>query len=80
MLEKSGRLKTTTDFQSTADLLTILSDRSSGATQAIALGISKPFDRVGYVGLLHKLRSMVFRERYLALLCLFSVIHNFGWL
>ena len=29
----------------------------SGATQAVALGISKPFDRVLLVGLLHKLKS-----------------------
>ena len=45
---------------STADLLTVVSDRiarvfnRSGATQAVALDISKAFDRVW---LLHKLRS-----------------------
>ena len=48
---------------STADLLTVVSDRiarafnRSGATQAVALDISKAFDRVWYTGLLHKLKS-----------------------
>ena len=45
-------------FQSTADLLTVVSDRlprafnRSGATWAVALGISKAFDRVGHAVLL----------------------------
>ena len=49
--------------QSTADLLTVVSDRiarafnRSGATQAVALDISKAFDRVSHAGLLHKLKS-----------------------
>ena len=49
--------------QSTADLLTVVSDRiarafnRSGATRAVALDISKAFDRVWHAGLLHKLRS-----------------------
>ena len=49
--------------QSTADLLTVVSDtmagafNRSGATQAIALDISKGFDRVWHTGLLHKLKS-----------------------
>ena len=48
---------------STADLLTVVSDRivrafnRSVATQALALDISKAFNRVWHVGLLHKLRS-----------------------
>ena len=48
--------------QSTEDLLTVVSDRiprafnRSGATQAIALDISKVFDRVWHTGLLHKVR------------------------
>ena len=48
---------------STADLLAIVSDRitrafnRSGATRAVALDISKAFDRVWYAGLLHKLKS-----------------------
>ena len=49
--------------QSTADLLTVVSDRivrafnRPGATQAVALDISKAFDRVWQAGLLHKLKS-----------------------
>ena len=66
-LEKRGL---STDFQygfrssrSTADLLTLVSDRiarafnRSGATRAVALDISKTFDRVWHAGLLHKLKS-----------------------
>ena len=65
-LEKCGLFS---DFQygfrssgSTADLLTVVSDRigrafnRSGATQAVALDISKAFDRVWHAGLLHKLK------------------------
>ena len=52
--------------QSTADILTVVSDRiarafnRSGATRAVALDISKAFDRlskVWHAGLLHKLKS-----------------------
>ena len=49
--------------RSTADLLTVVSDRitrafnRSWATQAVALDISKACDRVWHVGLLHKLKS-----------------------
>ena len=49
--------------QSTADLLTIVSDRTiralkrSEATRAVAPDISKALDRVWLVGFLHKLRS-----------------------
>ena len=48
--------------QSTADLLTVISNRitrvfiRSGATRAVALDISKAFDRVWRAGLLHKLK------------------------
>ena len=48
---------------STADLLTVVSDRIARAfnrsetTRAVALNISKAFDRVWRVGLLHKRRS-----------------------
>ena len=48
---------------STADLLTVVSYRiarafsRSGATRAVALDISKAFDRVWHAGLLHKLKS-----------------------
>ena len=63
-LEKCGLFS---DFQygfrssrSTADLLTVVSDRiarafnSSGATWAVAIDICKAFDRVWHDGLLHK--------------------------
>ena len=66
-LEKSDLFS---DFQygfrssrATAILLTVVSDRiartsnRSGATQVVALGISKGFDRVWHAGLLHKHKS-----------------------
>ena len=49
--------------RSTADILTVVSDRIAGAfnrpgaTQAVALDISKAFNRVWHAGLLHKLKS-----------------------
>ena len=49
--------------RSTADLLTVVSDRiawafkRSGTTRAVAIDISKAFDRVWHAGLLHKLKS-----------------------
>ena len=49
--------------QSTADLLTVVSDRiarafnRSGATRAAALDILKAFDRVWHAGFLHKHKS-----------------------
>ena len=61
-LEKWGLFS---DFQygfrssrSTADLLTVVSDRIARAfNRAVALDISKAFDRVWHTGLLHKLKS-----------------------
>ena len=50
-------------FRSTADLLTVISDRiarafnRSAATPAVAVDISEAFDRVWHAGLLHKLKS-----------------------
>ena len=49
--------------RSTTDLLTVASDRiarvfnKSWATQAVALDISKAFDKVWHADLLHKLKS-----------------------
>ena len=50
-------------FRPTADLLTVVSDRisrafnRSGATRAVALDVSKAFDRVCYAGLFLKRKS-----------------------
>ena len=71
--------------RSTADLLTVVSDRiarafnRSGVTRAVALDISKAFDRVWHAGLLRKPKSNGFQVRYLALFLLFSVIGSLGW-
>ena len=71
--------------RSTGDLLTVVSDRiarafnRSVATRAVALDISKAFDRVWHAGLLHKLKSYRISGRYLALFLLFSVIDGFEW-
>ena len=79
-LEKCGLFS---DFQygfrssrSTADLLTVVSDRiarafnRAGATRVVALDISKTFDRVWHADLR--------QVRYLALFLLFLVIGGFG--
>ena len=69
--------------QSTADLLTAVSDRiarafdRSEATRALARDISKAFDRVWRVVLLNK--RMGFQVRHLALFLLSSVIDGFSW-
>ena len=52
-------------FQSAAGLLTAVSDRiarafnRSGATRAVALDISKAFNKVCHAGLLHKLKPYI---------------------
>ena len=71
--------------QSTADLLTVVSDlitrafKGSQATRAVAFDISKSLDRVWHADLLHKLGSCEISGRYLALFLLFSLIDSFGW-
>ena len=87
-LEKCGLFS---DFQygfrsseTTADLLTVvsISDRiarafnRSGTTRAVALDISKAFDRVWHAGLLHKLKSYGISGQIFGL---FSVIDDFEW-
>ena len=63
--------------QSTADLLTVVSDRiarafnMSGATPAMALDISKAFDRVWHAGLVHKLTSNGISGQIFDLICSF---------
>ena len=71
--------------RSTADLLTVVSDRiarafnRSGAIRAVALDISKAFDRVWHAALFTNVSLMEFQVRYLALFLLFSVIGGFRW-
>ena len=80
-LEKRGLFS---DFQygfrsswSTADLHTVVSDRiarafnRSGATQAMALGISKVFDRVWHAGRLHKLKPYGISDQIFGLISSF---------
>ena len=70
IVDSLGKYGLFSDFQygfrssrSTADLLTVVPDRIArafnryGATRAVALDISKAFDRVWHAGLLHKLKS-----------------------
>ena len=64
-------------YRSTADLLTVVSDRiarpfnRSWATRAVALNISKAFDRVWRAGLLHKLKSYGISGQIFGLICSF---------
>ena len=87
-LEKCGLFS---DFQygfrssrSTADLLTVVSDRiarafnRSEATRAVVLDISKAFDRVWHAGLLHKLKSYGISGQIFGLISSFLVISGFG--
>ena len=83
-LEKCGLFS---DFQhgfrssrSTAGLLKVVSDRiarvfsRSGTTRAVALDISKAFDRVWHAGLLHKLKSYGISGQILGLIS--SILSN----
>ena len=80
-LEKSGLFSNFQygfrPFRSTADLLAVVSDRfarsfnSPGATQAVALDISKAFDRIWHAGLLHKLRSSGISDQVFGLISSF---------
>ena len=85
-LDKCGLFS---DFQygfrscrSTADLLTVVSPRiarafnRSGATRAVALDISKAFDRVWHAGLLHKLKSYGISGQISGLISLACVLSN----
>ena len=70
--------------QSTADLLTVLSDRivriafnTSRATRAVALDIPKALTGFGMLFFFTSLSCKEFQVRYLALFLLFSVIHGF---
>ena len=66
-------------------IFSVVSDRiarvfnRSGATQAVALDISKVFDRVLNAGLLHKLTSNGISGQIFGVFLLFSVIGSFEW-
>ena len=66
-----------------SDLLTVVSDRiawafnRSGGTRAVAVGISKVFDRVWQAGLLHKLKFYGISGQIFGHISLFSVIDGF---
>ena len=68
--------------RSTADLLTVVSDRiardfiRTGATRAVALDISKAFDSVWHAGLLHKRKSYGISGQVFGLL---SSFHSNKW-
>ena len=69
--------------RSTADLLTVVSDRIArafnrfGATRAVALDLSKLSTEFGMLVFFTNLSLMEFQVRYLALFFLFSVIGDF---
>ena len=73
--------------RSTADLLTVISDRIARAfnkiraTRAVVLDISKAFDRIWHAGLLHKLKSYGISGQIFSLISsvFFSVIDDFEW-
>ena len=88
-LEKCGLFY---DFQygfsscrSTADLLTVVSDRiarafsRSGATQAVVLDISKAFDRVRHPDLLHKLKTYGISGQIFNLISSLTALSGSGW-
>ena len=65
-------------YGSTADLLTVVSDRTdtrafnlSGATRTVTLDISKAIDRVWHAGLLHELKSCGISGQVLGLISSF---------
>ena len=70
--------------QSTADLVTVVSDgiarafNKSGATRAVALDISKALTEFGMLVFFTNLSLIKFQVRYLALFLLFLVISSFG--
>ena len=91
IVDHLGKCGLFSDFQygfrsswSTADLLTVVSDRiarafnRSGATRAVAPDISKAFDRVWHVGLLHKLRSYGMSGQIFGLVSSF-LSNSFKW-
>ena len=72
-------------LESTADLLTVVSDRiargfnRSGATRDVALDISKLFTGFGMLVFFTNLIQMEYQLRYLTLFLFFSIIDSFSW-
>ena len=90
IVDHLGKCDCFSDFQygfrsspSTADLITVVSDRiarafhRSWATQAVAHDISKAFDRIWHAGLLHKLKSHGISGQIFGLNSSFTVIDGF---
>ena len=71
--------------RSTADLLTVVSDRiaracnRSGAARAVSFDRFKLLTGFGILVFFTNLSLLEFQVRYLVLFPLFSVIHGFGW-
>ena len=91
IVDHLGKCGLFSDFQygfrssrSTADLLTVVSDRiasafnRSGATRAVALDIPRLSTEFGMLVFFTNLSLTEFQVRYLALFLLFSVIGGFG--
>ena len=72
-------------FQSTADLLTVVSDRIAsafnrpGAIRSVALDISRTFDRAQHTGLLYKLEPYGISGQIFGLISFFLVVDSFQW-
>ena len=71
--------------RSTADLLTVASDRiarvfnKSGATRALAIDISKLLTEFSMLVFFKNIHLIEFQVRYMALFLFFSVIGSFKW-
>ena len=71
--------------QSSSDFPAVVSDRitrnfkRSGAARAVALNISKAFDRVWHAGLLRNLKAYRISGQIFGLFHFFSVIDGFQW-
>ena len=66
-------------FSVVSDRIARVFNNRSETTEAVALDIFMPFDKVSHAGLLLKLSLMEFQVRYMALFLLFSVIDSFKW-
>ena len=73
------------DLLNQLQILTVVSDRiasafnRSGPAQAVALDISKAFDRAWYAILIHKRKLYGISGQIFGLFCHFSLIDAFRW-